>query len=117
MLLLVKRLLESQGHKVTCFAEPRETLAALQKAPDFFHLVITDYNIPGMQVVEVALEIRRIRADLPVALTSGFIDEELRAGAARKEVSERVAKPFALANSARSSREWLRPLVAGMYDR
>lgn len=73
--------------------------------------------MPGMQLLEVALEIRRIRADLPVALTSGFIDEELRAGAERKEVSERVAKPFASANSARSSREWLRPLVAGMYDR
>jgi CheY-like chemotaxis protein len=96
VLLLLKRLLERQGHKVTCFAEPREALAALRNAPDFFHLVITDYNMPGMQGLEVAREIRRIRADLPVAVTSGFIDEELRAGAERNGVSELVAKPFAI---------------------
>ena len=96
VLLLVKRLLERQGHKVTCFAEPREALAALQKAPDFFHVVITDYNMPGMQGLEVACEIRRIRANFPVAVTSGFIDEELRAGAERIGVSELIAKPFAI---------------------
>ncbi|RLS74167.1 MAG: PAS domain S-box protein [Planctomycetota bacterium] len=96
VLLLLKRLLERQGHKVTCFAEPREALAALRNAPDFFHLVVTDYNMPGMHGLEVAREIRRIRADLPVAVTSGFIDEELRAGAERNGVSELVAKPFAI---------------------
>ena len=96
VLLLVKRLFERQGHKVTCFAEPREALAALQKAPDFFHVVITDYNMPGMQGLEVACEIRRIRANFPVAVTSGFIDEELRAGAERIGVSELIAKPFAI---------------------
>ena len=37
-LLLVKRLLERRGHKVTRFAEPREALAALQKALNFFIL-------------------------------------------------------------------------------
>ena len=96
LLLLLKRLLERQGHKVTCFAEPREALAALRNAPDFFHLVVTDYNMPGMHGLEVAREIRRIRADLPVAVTSGFIDEELRAGAERNGVSDLVAKPFAI---------------------
>jgi two-component system cell cycle sensor histidine kinase/response regulator CckA len=96
VLLLVKRLLERQGHRVTCFAEPHEALAALRNAPDSFHLVVTDYNMPGMQGLEVAREIRRIRADLPIAVTSGFIDEELRAGADRNGVSELVAKPFAI---------------------
>ena len=96
VLLLVKRLLERQGHKVTCFAEPRDALAALRNAPDLFQLVVTDYNMPGMQGLEVAREIRRIRADLPIAVTSGFIDEALRAGAEHNGVSELVAKPFAI---------------------
>jgi DNA-binding NtrC family response regulator len=67
--------------------------------------VITDYNIPGMQVVEVALEIRRIRAHLSVALTSGFINEELCAGAERNGVREMVAKPFAINESLRGRPE------------
>ncbi len=96
VLLLVKRLLERQGHKVTCFVDPREAIAALQKTPEAFHLVVTDYNMPGMQGLEVAREIRRIRPNMPVAVTSGFIDEELRAGAERNGVSELVAKPFAI---------------------
>ena len=52
--------------------------------------------MPGMQGLEVACEIRRIRANFPVAVTSGFIDEELRAGAERIGVSELIAKPFAI---------------------
>ena len=36
--LFLKRLLERLTHKFTCFAEPREALAALQNAPDFFIL-------------------------------------------------------------------------------
>ena len=96
VLLLVKRLLERQGHKVTCFVDPREAISALQNAPDTFHLVVTDYNMPGMQGLEVAREIRRICPGMPVAVTSGFIDEELRAGAARNGVCELVAKPFAI---------------------
>ena len=96
VLLLLKRLLERKGHKFTCFAEPREALAALQNAPDFFYLVITEYNMPGMQGLEVAREIRRIRAHLPITVTSGFIDKELRASAERNAVSDLVAKPFAI---------------------
>ncbi len=96
VLLLVKRLLERQGYKVTCFVDPREGLVALRKSPNAFDLVVTDYNMPGMQGLEVAREVRRIRSDLPVAVTSGFVDEELRTGAAKLGIHELVAKPFAI---------------------
>ncbi len=49
----------------------------------------------GRRVVNFS-QIRRIGADLPIAVTSGFIDEELRAGADRNGVSKLVAKPFAI---------------------
>ncbi len=61
-----------------------------------FYLVITEYNMPGMQGLEVAREIRHIRSHLPIAVTSGFIDKELRAGAERNAVSDLVAKSFAI---------------------
>ncbi len=96
VLLLVKRLLERQGHKVTCFDDPREALTALQNSPASFDIVVTDYNMPGMQGLDVAREIRGICPGMPVAVTSGFIDEDLRDGAASHGVSELVAKPFAI---------------------
>lgn len=96
VLLLVKRLLERQGHKVSCFVDPREAIAALKKGPDEFSVVVTDYNMPGMQGLDVAREIHRIRPNIPIAVTSGFIDEELRAGAAGNGINELVSKPFTI---------------------
>ena len=50
--------------------------------------------MPGMSGLDVSRAVREIRQDLPVAVTSGFIDEELRDNAAVAGVSELIAKPF-----------------------
>ena len=39
--------------------------------------MLTDYNMPGMSGLDVAREVRTIRADLPVAVVSGYVDETL----------------------------------------
>ena len=46
--------------------------------PGGFDLVVSDYNVPGMSGLDVARELSRIRPDLPVAVTSGYITDELR---------------------------------------
>ncbi len=70
----------------------KEALAALRADPAGFDLVLTDYNMPGMSGLDVAHAIRVIRADLPVAVTSGFIDEPLRAQAEVAGVRELIFK-------------------------
>jgi CheY-like chemotaxis protein len=96
VLILVKRLLERRGYRVSCFSNQHEALDALRLRADDFHVVVTDYNMPGMQGLEVAREVRAIRADLPVAVTSGFIDEELQQGAKESGVRQLISKPFAI---------------------
>jgi DNA-binding NarL/FixJ family response regulator len=44
-------------------------------------LVITDYNMPRATGLDVARAIAAVRADLPVAISSGFISDELLAQA------------------------------------
>jgi CheY-like chemotaxis protein len=77
LVFLVRRLLERRGYQVSGFTDQREGLAALRADPAGFDLVLSDYNMPGMSGLDVARAVAAIRADLPVAVASGFIDENL----------------------------------------
>ena len=48
--------------------------------------------MPGLSGTEVAAEILRMRPDLPVALVSGYITDEMRAEAERAGVREVLVK-------------------------
>lgn len=58
--------------------------------------VVSDYNMPGMSGLEVARAVRAIRADLPVAVVSGFVDEALRVNAREAGVCEVIFKADAV---------------------
>jgi PAS domain S-box-containing protein len=93
IVFLMTRLLERQGYRVSGYTDPHEALAAIRADPDQFALAVTDYNMPGMSGIEVARTLRRIRADLPVVLASGFITGELRAEASAAGIIELIYKP------------------------
>ena len=88
----VRRMLERDGFRVSSYTIQRDALAALRADPAAFDLVVTDYNMPGMSGVDVAREVRLIRADLPVAVASGFISEGLQAECAAAGVRELIYK-------------------------
>ena len=77
----------------TTFTSPEKALAAARADPAQFDLAVTDYNMPGMSGLNVAIALRDIRADLPVVLASGYITEELRANAPAAGISELIYKP------------------------
>lgn len=52
--------------------------------------------MPGMSGLEVAREVRTIRANLPVAIASGFIDDTLRSEAVGAGVRELIFKADAV---------------------
>jgi len=93
IVFLMTRLLERQGYRVSGYTDAREALAAVGAQPDAFNLAVTDYNMPGMSGLELARALREIRADLPVAVASGYITEELRAQAPDAGVRELIYKP------------------------
>ncbi len=92
LVLLVKRVLERRGIRVIAHTSQQAALDALRADPAAFDLVLTDYNMPEMSGLDVAREVRRIHAGLPVAVVSGFIDETLRANAAGAGVRELIFK-------------------------
>ncbi len=92
VVFLVERLLKQRGYRVAAHTRQKDALQALRADPAAVDLVLTDYNMPGMSGLDVAREARAIRPDLPVAVTSGFIDEALRAQAEGAGVRELIFK-------------------------
>jgi len=93
IVFLMTRLLERQGYRVSGFTEAQTALAAVRSNPGQFDLAVTDYNMPVMSGLDVARALKAIRADLPVALASGYITDELRQEAPAAGVSELIYKP------------------------
>jgi CheY-like chemotaxis protein len=67
-----KSILEWLGYEVAATPNSVEALDLFRAHPDHFDVVITDYTMPHMTGVELAKEIMRIRADIPVILCTGF---------------------------------------------
>jgi PAS domain S-box-containing protein len=93
---LVTRLLERNGYRVSSYIDQSAALAVLRADPSSFDLVVTDFNMPGMSGLDVAREVKLIRADLPVVVVSGFIDEVLQTQAAAVGVREVICKATAV---------------------
>ena len=93
VVFLMQRLLERQGYRVSGFTNPGEALAAARVDAAQFDLAVTDYNMPGISGLDVAIALKEIRADLPVILASGYITEELRAKAPAAGIRELIYKP------------------------
>lgn len=92
LVLAITRLLERRGHSAKGFTDAREAIETLRLDPFAFDLVITDHNMPGMSGLEVASEVRAIRPDLPVTVTSGLITPALKAQAEEAGVRELILK-------------------------
>ena len=98
MVLLVTRLLERRNFVVSGFTDASAAIALLRGDPAAFALVVSDYNMPYLSGLDVARAVRDIRADLPVAIVSGFIDETLLSHAKEAGVRELIVKTVDVAD-------------------
>jgi CheY-like chemotaxis protein len=90
------RLLERLGYTVAGFTSPDEALAAFRHHPAAFDLLITDYNMPKMSGLDVALAVWEVRPTLPVVLASGYLRPPEIEHARALGIKATVAKPNTL---------------------
>ena len=69
-----QEMLESCGFEVVTRTSSIEALEAFKFRPRDYDLVITDQTMPNMTGMELAREILKIRADMPIILCTGFSD-------------------------------------------
>jgi signal transduction histidine kinase/ActR/RegA family two-component response regulator len=93
MVFLVGRLLRKRGYRASTFGSGEAALAWLRAHPqEAVDLVLTDQNMPGLCGVDVAVALRTQRPDLPVAIVSGHVNEQLLQDAAAAGVREVLGK-------------------------
>lgn len=87
-------VLERQGYTVFEAGDGQEALSVLDGKP--VDLVITDYNMPQMNGVELIYEIRKISTYkyIPILLLSTETDEEKKQAAKEAGITGWIHKPF-----------------------
>lgn len=98
--LALSELLRRIGYRVTHLLDPKEALARFRQDPAAFDLVLTDLAMPGMTGMELAEQIVKIRADIPLILLTGLIDLKQREGLLDSGVRTVLSKPVTLAELA-----------------
>ena len=76
---LARAALARAGYEVETAADGRAGVDAFARAPHRFTLVLLDMTMPHLSGEEVLRELRRLRPDVPVLLTSGYTERAVRA--------------------------------------
>ena len=85
--------LEQNGYRVTGMPNGESALHELRQNPRGYDVVITDLSMPGMSGLQLAHQLRKLRADLPVILTSGYVNPDDQAKADRLGIRAILTKP------------------------
>jgi PAS domain S-box-containing protein len=72
----LKRLLSILGYRCTVYSDPEIAVNAFRANPEQFDAVIADITMPRLSGIDVAKELRAIRPQIPLALTSGRTSQE-----------------------------------------
>jgi DNA-binding NtrC family response regulator len=112
LVFLITRALEKLGIGAHGFADAQEALAAFEREPQAFTLVLTDLTMPGgMSGLELAQAVLAIRPDAPVVIASGCIDPSEARRAAAVGVRKVIQKPAKVPQMAQLVSELLRELA------
>ncbi|MGE3354751.1 MAG: PAS domain S-box protein, partial [Planctomycetota bacterium] len=90
---LGRRALERLGYRPEVFTDPRAALAAFERDPAAFQLVVTDQNMPELSGLDLAAAIRGRRPELPIVLSSGYVPPDVQSAATELGIDRFVGKP------------------------
>ena len=88
-----QRSLTPLGYRIHSTGEPEAALAEFKRDPSAFDLVITDQHMPGMTGDSLARRLRKVRADIPIILFTGYSSEISEEAARDAGIDEVVPKP------------------------
>ncbi len=100
ILAVERKMLETLGFKVVTATNGWDGVAVFRQMPGQFDLVLLDNTMPQMDGAETFREMRQVRADIPVILTSGYDEDQLQSEYGGWGFSGFLHKPFETAQLA-----------------
>ena len=97
LLSVARRSLERLGLRVTAHSTLAGALAALREDAASYDLIVTDHNMSDGSGLDLVRAARELRADVPVVLMSGYLNEGVLRDAAELGVGVFLSKPFSVA--------------------
>lgn len=108
----VNELLSSWGLEVTNFDDSRKALSDVGERLADFDLVLLDQTMPQLTGIELARELMRRRADLPVLLYTGYSDQINEDVVKAAGIRALIKKPLDIPHFRRLIEAVLTPLTA-----
>jgi CheY-like chemotaxis protein len=94
LVALTEEMLADLGYEPVGFVSSTAALEAFHAEPQRFDAVMTDEMMPELPGTALALEMRRVRQDIPVVLMSGYSDSGVTARALCAGAREVLRKPL-----------------------
>lgn len=89
---LVGETLPDAGFQVTCYESGKAAFEAIRAEPQKYAAVVSDYKLLGFSGIDLLSQVKKTRADLPVIIISGYVDEALRSKAFAEGASQVISK-------------------------
>ncbi len=97
MRIVVKTMLEKMGYDVVLAENGREGLALFKEEPAAYDLVILDMIMPELNGRQCFFEMKKLRKDICVLLSSGFIQKDDLLAMEKEGLCGLIRKPFQIA--------------------
>jgi CheY-like chemotaxis protein len=91
---LAEEMLAELGYEPAGFQSSAAALKAFADDPRRFDLVLTDEMMPDLSGTSLAIEIRRLRPDIPIVIMSGYVDTDVMTSARSAGVKDVLRKPL-----------------------
>ncbi len=88
----IVRVIEKMGQRAQHLSDGSQALSLAQKNP--FHLIVTDYKLPGLDGISLLQKVKEIAPETEVLVITAFGTIELAVDAVQKGAADFIAKPF-----------------------
>jgi len=87
-------MLGAIGYHVAAYTNPLDALAAFERDPHAYDLVVTDQTMPGLTGKELVVKLRVRRTDLPIVMCTGYSEHLDEAKAKALGADAFLSKPM-----------------------